>query len=806
MVKWNYIKNLIKGGWNHLQNSSVRSSIWFHSLLHYIYPYLLKNSNIARRENGFPFKSAIQYFSDLNPYFEKFSISSGGYFTEKDMDRIISYASSLSTMRNRISENFDYQPMQSVFAQLFNQEENKIFTTKLKRLYPSDIMPSLENAPGNVEDLFEDFIKELVLVQEDEQLIYLLEKYFWCVAGTSALDISLYDEMKTTAAIAVSLYDEWMRSGNSLEVFLYNANEDRFILIHGDVSGIQNFIFNIPSKGAAKSLKGRSVYISLLSDVIVRYLIDQLDLYSTNLLYNGGGNFFILAPYHKLAIFENERARILQHLLKAHAGEIYFAMDAVTVKAGNFQDFTLIWDEAKARVNRLKKRKWSEMNLETNFDDIFGPLDEGNEENNICKVCGSFGSLQPIYTKTLEENDIQKCSLCESFIDLTDQLKNAQFIVYEKVSERDIEKYDTYQDIFQHFGFKIRFHANLPGSKKDNEFRYTINDTDFLYKDCSGFHLGAYELPFNEDGQITFEELASRCVKNGRGDKKLAHLKLDVDNLGALFGIGLGERRSISRVSVLSRMLGMFFSGYIHHLIQEKGWQQHLYVVFSGGDDTYLVGTWNEVFLFAKEFYQQFRQFTCENPFITFSAGIRVFHYDYPVIRAADLTEKALDAAKGQGKLINPDLPPVKNKISFMGEVFNWEEFEKIEDLANILEKMVLEYDNRSILQKVKRSTLGFEKILHDSTKGSFRNIKFWRLAYYLREIHHDAVRAKQKGKPKTDYAELIIEEYRKVVIHNIFHAHAKDREQIQKIMIIPAAVKWAEMATRVASVEEDEG
>ena len=139
---------------------------------------------------------------------------------------------------------------------------------------------------------------------------------------------------------------------------------------------------------------------------------------------------------------------------------------------------------------------------------------------------------------------------------------------------------------------------------------------------------------------------------------------------------------------------------------------------------------------------------------------------------------KCVGCCKEQGKQIAPDLPPLKNKISFMGEVFNWEEFNKIEELENILERMVIEYKNRSLLQKVKRSTLGFEKILRDSTKGSFRNIKFWRLAYYLREIHHDARKAKGQGKPKTDYAELIIEAYRKIVIHNIFHA--KEKEQIQ--------------------------
>ena len=786
-----------------MPNHTLRSSIWFHALFRYIYPFLLEKSYIKSADDESLFDEAIRHLSGRNTYFQKFSLPEDFAENGHAIEKIVALASSLSRMDDVEEREITYRPMKSVFSELFGNEMKKHFVTSLKRLQLDHIMPVADGDPGDFDELMANFFSELARIDEDEQLIHLLEKYFWCVAGTTADDISLYDEMKTTAAIAVSLYDEYLQSEEELDVFLENAEDPRLALIHGDVSGIQNFIFNIPSKGAAKSLKGRSVYISLLSDVIVRYIIDKLDLYPTNLLYNGGGNFFILAPYHKLPQFKNIRKTILQHLLHAHAGEIYFAMDAVPVATRDFKDFARIWDEAKSRANRLKKKKWSELDLEENFDMIFGPIDEGSEEREVCKVCGSFGNLRPINLKKLEENEVQICHLCDSFIDLTDQLKNARYIVYKKVSVAQDPHYNGYQNIFQKFGYEIRFYEKLPDGKTEREYRYTINQTDFLDRHCSGFHFGAYELPADVHGQITFEELAERCVKNGRGDKKLAHLKLDVDNLGSLFGVGLGERRSISRVSVLSRMLGIYFSGYIHHLIQQRGWYKHLYVVFSGGDDTYLIGTWNEVFHFAKEFYDHFRKFTCENPDITFSAGIRVFHYNYPVIRAADLTEDALDTAKDKGKSVAPHLPPRKNKVSFLGEVFNWEEFDIIKELETILEKMVLEYDNRSLLQKVKRSTLGFEKILRDSTEGIFRNIKFWRLAYYLRDIHHDAVKAKKKGQPKTDYAELIINKYREIVIHNIFRS--RDREKIQRIMIIPAAVKWAEMATRAASVEEDE-
>src|SRR5690606_12273888 len=119
------------------------------------------------------------------------------------------------------------------------------------------------------------------------------------------------------------------------------------------------------------------------------------------------------------------------------------------------------------------------------------------------------------------------------------------------------------------------------------------------------------------------------------------------------------------------------------------------------GDDTYIVGTWNKVFDFAEKFYRQFRRYTGENPYVTFSAAINVFNYQFPVTRAAELTEQALDRAKDTSSLTENGLPPIKDKISFLGETFNWEEFKQIKEIKEILENMVIQYDNQSILQKV---------------------------------------------------------------------------------------------------------
>ena len=67
-------------------------------------------------------------------------------------------------------------------------------------------------------------------------------------------------------------------------------------LLKGDVSGIQEFIFNVSSKKAAKSLKARSFYVQLIGDLALKFLKNKIRNsvdFSYEEVYNGGGNFFL---------------------------------------------------------------------------------------------------------------------------------------------------------------------------------------------------------------------------------------------------------------------------------------------------------------------------------------------------------------------------------------------------------------------------------------------------------------------------------------------------------------------------------
>lgn len=72
----------------------------------------------------------------------------------------------------------------------------------------------------------------------------------------------------------------------------YDKNSNKFLL-KVDISGIQNFIFNIPSDGASKNLKGRSFYVYALTYFAEKFFKQNFPSQTTEIIYNGGGNLLM---------------------------------------------------------------------------------------------------------------------------------------------------------------------------------------------------------------------------------------------------------------------------------------------------------------------------------------------------------------------------------------------------------------------------------------------------------------------------------------------------------------------------------
>lgn len=698
--------------------------------------------------------------------------------------KIIQLADWLSSAE-RIKDETDKVPLLSIFNQISISNPLKAGREKEDyqyQLFPLDFDKIFPEKQGDVDknlykNCIEDFLSDLKYVNDFEKLYYLFEKYFCFVPAQtwkSSPDISLFDHSKTTSAIAVCLYEDISHNFNETDIDKAlenngNSNKKAFILIGGDLSGIQNFIFNIPSKGAARSLKGRSVYLELLTRYIARYIFDRLDLPITNLLYNGGGNFYILAPYNAEELLSDIRKEIVGLLLETHKGQLYVAISWTQLTPSELKNFPEAQRNLTEKIGELKSKKWSEIGIENNYNKIFGPIDQGSRDGGYCRVCGSSFNL--IHDE--EGNTI--CRMCDSFKKLTDKVKKAKFMI-ERKTERFQGQYNTYNDIFHKLGYEIDFIEN-PTYREDNIKIYKLNDFDFHEYD--GFLLGSYNLPNKE-----FEEIA-KTSGDGKelGDNKLAYLKLDIDNLGRIFVNGLGENKSFSRIATLSRMLVLYFEGYINQLIKKKGLEESLYVVFSGGDDTFIIGSWDKILCFLDEFHKDFERLVAYNPDVTLSAGIGIFDAHYPVIRGSVAIEEKLDKAKTflYKEEENAGEEPHKNKLTIFDEVFNWEEYGYILKIWEYLKELIINNgESRAILQKVIRSSKGLNKLLEDANRGKIQTKKVWRLAYYLRDM-----------KSKEDKDKLV-DTYEDMILKNIF-----EKEKIRNPTIIQVSARLAELSTK---------
>src|SRR5690606_38509678 len=122
------------------------------------------------------------------------------------------------------------------------------------------------------------------------------------------------------------------------------------------------------------------------------------------------------------------------------------------------------------------------------------------------------------------------------------------------------------------------------------------------------------------------------------GDDKIAVLKMDIDNLGTIFSTGFQDKnKSMARTSTLSRMIDLFFCGYINKICEDL-YNEYIeentdraieldnlfYINFSGGDDLVIIGPWDWTITLARRIKEELSRFACYNPNVTISGGIYI--------------------------------------------------------------------------------------------------------------------------------------------------------------------------------------
>ncbi|HIH77882.1 MAG TPA: type III-A CRISPR-associated protein Cas10/Csm1 [Halobacteria archaeon] len=508
--------------------------------------------------------------------------------------RIVSDADNISAAMDRehSEEGEARHPLIPIFPQIKISGKNEIkedvwhpdYYYKPSKLSLDNIGNVLQNEKSNADqlnklhsDLWNEFCEEVKRVSTNDTDVWINDIYFLLQKYTSFVlsagyrtkpDIPLFDHLKTTAAIAVSLY-RWRKENN------WSSSSDKtnaYLLIEGDLSGIQRFIFDLASPeearpGMSKRLRGRSFWLTLLMDAIATEIIHDLDIPETNILWNTGGHFLILAP--NLDVYQDKiekiKRNINKHLLSRYDERLFLALETMPCNKNDLTNFYDITSDLTEKIECSKRQKFIDCNLQ------FGVLGDNKGIDEYCIVCG-----MPLINE--DELTDKRCLACKRHEELGQELAKAEYLI----KGFGLKSKFNFEYIGINIGYRLvgkdeshkKLAEELNRLKNDKVFVYKLNNTDFLdadliktYPNTSfGFKFLGNTVPIDEDGKVlSFEYIAQMS----EGAKKIGVLKADVDNLGKIFAQGLEkETRSISRIHTMSSMFEIFFLGFLNKICE----------------------------------------------------------------------------------------------------------------------------------------------------------------------------------------------------------------------------------------------
>jgi len=530
-----------------------------------------------------------------------------------------------------------------------------------------------------------------------ENLLAAMQRLTWCVPSAyyhSLPDVSLYDHSRMTAALAACMADMQPAFISQLLGALRRDFENKpagqdqalletpvALLVGGDFSGIQDFIYTLSSKGAAKMLRGRSLYLQLLNEAVLRFILSELGLPYANVIYSGGGHFFLLAPVSAADRLAEIQRTVSQKLMRCHGASLYLALGYCAVPANGFKidSFRRSWDRMHRNMAEAKQRRYLEFGEEL-YARIFEAPEWGGNPNDVCDVCGEDRFKTQ---KWDQDHDVEICPLCRSFAEtLGGPLPGAAFIAlsFGAPAEPRQEVPPGALDVLAEYGMQVQFLKDahetvaLPrpvvwalSDPKDGRWPQAGQKPAVKW-----LHYAVNQVP-----PVTFDELQEKVIG---GLKRLGVLRMDVDNLGDIFKIGLIGKDSLARLSTLSLQMSLYFEGWVKEICERDEYKGLIYAVYAGGDDLFLIGPWDRMPALAQTIRNEFAEYTGGHPAIHLSGGLAFIDGKYPVYQAAADAADALEEAKGSGG---------KNAFAFLGAPWKWEQFASLSTKQARLLKLV---------------------------------------------------------------------------------------------------------------------
>lgn len=538
-------------------------------------------------------------------------------------------------------------------------------------------------------------------------------------------DVSLYDHSKATAAISAALW-KWCeasgRSEQSLVAGFRNRSlwkEPSLLFVQGDFFGIQDFIFSGAArtqKKAAKILRGRSFYVSLLTEAAALHVLEALDLPATSQIINAAGKFLIVAPNTQevRAKIKSIQVRLDEWFIRETCAQ---AGIGIAVQAGCLDDLV------SKNFPKLMKSIFESLERTklTRFD-LFGakasepsPVLDADYALGTCAWQGRWPADK------VDAEGMPTCRITRDEIAVGESLVQADVLALLADDESAASlPPDARLLEGSIFGYRPVFmsrssadvwlrSARLSSIRRLWDFSMPKTSSEVLWNGLSRRAINGYvprladevmsldprfaKLDRDEIGReriLPFEWLAhasQTVAEDGSiaGVAALCALKGDVDQLGRIFQEGLTSRdggeegsrsMNFAKMATLSREVNAFFSIVVPYLCAKE--HPFVYTVFAGGDDFSFIGPLPQTQQFATRLRAAFEAYVSCNPEVHFSAGFSVVKPGVPVRRMADAAESALENAKNAGR----------NAVCIYGHVIPWSQWSQLVQVERELDSI----------------------------------------------------------------------------------------------------------------------
>jgi CRISPR-associated protein Csm1 len=630
---------------------------------------------------------------------------------------------------------------------------------KTRPLTPLTIPPPAgSEARASPSELWEGFWQALARLPAEsdfDTFLYLVGRYGWNVPGTITdtlspgfeHGLSVFEQFKAVAALAHCLDPE--------------LDETQPIgLVAGDLPGIQRVLYTITAKGAAKTLRGHSAYLQLVSDALLRLLLQQFELPWANVVFSAGGNFLVMTPGDAVERVGEWQDAVNEKLLALHRGELYLAMGSITIPARLYADGSPITEagslaerraELQRELDKSKHAAFARLAPER-YTAVFsaigdgGPVSQGQPTGNLCEVCNV--ELDEA-TRVFEPDDPEHpgvggtllCEQCHSFAFRLDERYNSlawsmanaeRVLISDADGQVSLEAYSQgkgnppWNEALQALGLKYEFIK--PGQKvptrpgtllafDPKRFLPEALDAGKAY----GFRFLSQSTPRESGEGREIRDFHSMAQEDAIGVSRYGVLRMDVDSLGqTMSGRGL-RYPDLLHLSALSSALEYFFGGLLDEIGQESvdtwgewttKWSgkavdpehKQPYVIYAGGDDLFIVAPWDLLPPLAQAIRERFDAYCLGR--LTMSGGIALAREKYPLYRAAEQAGVALDESKDrivedrESMMIRAQ----KDALTFLGVTLAWEEVATARNLAERLVEMLSGYPHgdkapRALLQ-----------------------------------------------------------------------------------------------------------